>query len=90
MPRGARGVKDSGSYTDQSPEPTVAVYELALGGRWPREGVPNLRRRLRLHAHLLHEPVKEVFSFRVRFGLEPSLEVIGQAANFVQGDGRKL
>jgi hypothetical protein len=63
------------SHTDQSPEPNVAVYKPAPRGRRPREGVPNLRRRLRLHAHLLHESVEEVFSFPVGIGLEPATSV---------------
>ena len=37
-----------------------------------RERIPDLSRSLRLHAHLLHELVKEVLSFRVGMGLEPS------------------
>jgi hypothetical protein len=52
-----------------------------LSTNWPSEAGSrgkgsNLRRRLRSHAHLLHEPVEEVFSFRAGNGLEPTLEIL--------------
>ena len=76
------------SQTDQRAESDLAVYERAFLDLGAREGIPNFSRSLRLNAHLLHELVEEVFSFRVGMGLEPVLEVAKHAFDFVVVQGQ--
>ncbi len=53
----------------------MAVCGPAFPNSRLREGVPNFSRITGFHAHLLHEFVEEVFSFRVEIGLELAVEV---------------
>ena len=68
----------------------MAVYEPAFCRLRAREGVPNFSRVFALHAHLFHQSVEEVFSFRVGMGLELALEVVEQARHLIEVDRGEL
>jgi hypothetical protein len=62
----------------------VAVCGPLIRGRRPRERVPNLRRFTRLHPHLLHQSVEEVFLLRIQTGLEHALEVVHKTGDLCE------
>jgi hypothetical protein len=72
-----------GSQTNQRAEPNLAVYEL-----WTREGVPNFSHVFRLHAHLFHQSVEEVFSLCIGMGPELTIEVVEQLRHLIEVDRR--
>ena len=65
----------------------MAVYERAFLDFGAREGVPDFRSLFGLHAHLFHQSVEEVFSFRVGVGLEPVIGLVEKSRNLIEVQG---